>query len=155
MAKLYGHQRRHDRAVTIREMTRDDLTVLPGLLAQLGYDIPANEVRRRFDMVDAAPDHELIVAETAGRLVDMVHVYFRPAIEKPPQAVVQALVVDTNGRRAGVGRALMAAAEHWARERDLGSVALSSQIQRDDAHAFYARLGYRQTATSHALQKAL
>jgi len=151
MAKPHGHQ--HGTAMQVRKMTRDDLPALPDLLDQLGYDISTDEVRRRFAMVDAAPDHALLVAETSGRLVGMVHVYFRPAIEKPPQAVVQALVVDRAERRAGTGRTLMVAAEQWAAARGLGSVALSSQIQRDDAHAFYARLGYRQTATSHALQK--
>jgi len=153
MAKPHGHQ--HGTAMQVRKMTRDDLPALPDLLDQLGYDIPADEVRRRFAMVAAAPDHALLVAETADRLVGMVHVYFRPAIEKPPQAVVQALVVDRVERRTGTGRALMAAAEQWAVARGLGSIALSSQIQRDDAHAFYARLGYRQTATSHVLQKTL
>ena len=139
----------------IRRMTGDDLPALPDLLGQLGYDIAIGEVRNRFAEVDAAPDHQLLVAETAGRLVGMLHVYFRPAIEKPPQAVVQALVIDTAVRRTGAGRALMAAAEHWAIAREAPSVALSTQIQRDDAQAFYARLGYRQTATSHALQKDL
>ncbi len=39
-------------------------------------------------------DHEVIVAEQSGKIVAFCHVYALPALDKPPEAVVQALVVD-------------------------------------------------------------
>ena len=65
---------------------------------------------------------------------------------------VQPLLEQTL-RRSGVGAALMDAAERWAQARGLGSVALSSNVVRHDAHAFYAKRGYQVTATSHRFRK--
>lgn len=47
----------------------------------------------------------------------------RPALDKPCEAVVQALAVEDAGRSAGIGRALMREAERWAADRVLSSVA--------------------------------
>ena len=47
----------------------------------------------------------------------------------------------------------MAAAEGWAREQGFETVAVATQIARDDANAFYERLGYERAATSHLLRK--
>ena len=125
------------------------------LLTQLGYDTTEAELKRRFDEVSSAPEHSLLVAETAGRVIGLMHVFARPALENPREAVVQAIVVDEGFRRSGAGRHLMAAAEHWGSERGCQSVVLSSNIARAPAHAFYAALGYRVSATSLVLRKEL
>jgi GNAT superfamily N-acetyltransferase len=103
----------------------------------------------------ATTGHSLIVAERAGRIVGLLHVFDRPAIENPREAVVQAIVVDQASRRAGVGRMLMSAAESWGRAQDCRSVVLSSNVARAPAHAFYAALGYRISATSYVIRKPL
>ena len=46
--------------------------------------------------------------------------------------------------RGGVGRALLAAASDWARERGCTHLALSSGPGRKDAHRFYEREGMEQ-----------
>ena len=142
-------------AVRLRPMTRSDMRRCRTLLTQLGYEMTEAELERRFDEVSSAPEHSLLVAETAGQVVGLMHVFARPALENPREAVVQAIVVDEGLRRAGVGRLLMAAAEHWASERGCRSVVLSSNIARAPAHAFYAALGYRVSATSLVLRKEL
>ena len=125
------------------------------LLTQLGYDTTEAELKRRFDEVSSAPEHSLLVAETAGRVIGLMHVFARPALENPREAVVQAIVVDEAFRRSGAGRHLMAAAEHWGSERGCRSVVLSSNIARAPAHAFYAALSYRVSATSLVFRKEL
>ena len=47
-----------------------------------------------------------MVAEMEGEVVGVLHVFERPALEKPCEAVVQALVVDGERRGAGIGEAL-------------------------------------------------
>jgi GNAT superfamily N-acetyltransferase len=136
-------------------MTGGDLPDGLALLAQLGYEMSEEEAARRVRAVLATPDHSLLVAEQEGRVIGLLHVFARPAIENPREAVVQALVVDARCRRAGVGRMLMAAAECWGEERDCRSVVLSSNVVRAPAHAFYAALGYRVAATSYVLRKPL
>jgi GNAT superfamily N-acetyltransferase len=79
----------------------------------------------------------------------------RPALDKPPEAVVQALVVDQAVRGSGVGKIVMAAAEAWVKDRGFVSVALASNVTRDEAHAFYEAIGFQRAATSHLFRKAL
>ena len=142
-------------SVRLRPMTRDDIAQSVPLLAQLGYELSAEELAQRFAAVTATLDHSLVVAELAGRVVGLLHVFVRPAIENPREAVVQAIVVDLARRRSGIGMALMAEAERWGREHECRSVMLSSNVARAPAHAFYAALGYHIAATSYVLRKEL
>ena len=54
---------------------------------------------------------------------------------------LQDLVVDRAARSGGVGKALLAAAADWARERGCTHLVLSSGLGRKDAHRFYEREG--------------
>lgn len=139
----------------LREMLHTDIVAAQDLLVQLGYPIGAGEVERRHKAVRQGDGHGVFVAEEGGRVIALLHVYARPALDKPPEAVVQAIVVDQAYRGGGVGKALMAAAENWAAERGFRSVALTSSISRSAAHAFYSELGYRCEATSHLFRKNL
>jgi GNAT superfamily N-acetyltransferase len=141
--------------ISVRRMTAGDVSVSQGLLSQLGYELDGEEVRRRYDAVVRSADHALMVAEQDQRVVALCHIYARPALEKPPEVIVQALVVDQSCRGSGVGKIMMAAAETWAMDRGFRSVALATQVSRADAHAFYEALGYRREATSHLFRKPL
>jgi GNAT superfamily N-acetyltransferase len=141
--------------LTIRQTALADLPYVRKLLAQLGCDLAEAEVRRRYEMVVKAPDRALFVAGQDGGVIGLLHLYVRPALDKPPEVIVQALVVEETARGTGVGRKLMETAERWAKERAFDSVALTSQIARTEAHAFYERLGYRIEATSHLMRKKL
>ena len=141
--------------VRIRPMAEADLAVARSLLAQLGYDLASDEIRRRFFAVASAAGHAVFVAEAAGQVVGMMHLSTRPAFDKPPEIVVQAIVVDAAHRGRGVGKMLMAAAESWAAQRGYASVSLHSQAARADAHAFYDALGYELVATLHLFRRKL
>lgn len=62
-----------------------------------------------------------------------------------PVALMTTLVVDTKCRGRGIGRALLEVAEAWALANGAGRISLTSGTQRDDAHVFYARVGYERT----------
>jgi len=143
------------RPIRLRTITGADILDSVPLLAQLGYDMTADELAARVRDVLSTPDHAVLIAEIEGRVAGLMHVFARPAIENPREAVVQAIVVGQAHRRAGVGCRLMAAAERWGSERDCRSVVLSSNVARTPAHAFYAALGYRVAATSYVLRKPL
>lgn len=138
-----------------RPMADADLEGARALLRQLGYEIDAKEAAARFAAVLGTQGHHLLVAEADGRLRGLLHVFARPALEKPPEAVVQALVIEEGDRGTGVGRVLMEAAESWARAQGFASVAVATNIARDGARAFYRRLGYEPVATSELLRKNL
>ena len=137
--------------MTIRDVEAGDFEAVRRLLSQLGYAPDEAEFRHRFDSVRATAGHRVIVAEEAGAVVGVLHVFERPALDKGSEAVVQALVVDDSVRSRGVGEALMHEAEAWAAGRGLPATSLYTSIKRDRAHAFYERLGYHIKGTSHLM----
>jgi ribosomal protein S18 acetylase RimI-like enzyme len=135
--------------VRIRDAQGADLAAIRRLISQLAEVPDEAEFRARFERVMLTREHRVIVAELDGDVVGVLHVFERPALGKPCEAVIQALVVDSSRRSAGVGEALMREAETWAEQRQLASTALHTRIDRDRARAFYERIGYRLKATSH------
>ncbi|ETR78376.1 GCN5 family acetyltransferase [Afipia sp. P52-10] len=141
--------------MAIRTIAVSDLPAATVLLGQLGYPMPEQEVARRLAAVLGHADHRVWVYDDGGEVVGLLHAFFRPALDKPPEVMVQALVTDATRRSTGVGEALMQVVEAWARERGCQSVALYSRIDRERAHRFYERLGYEKKLASAQLRKAL
>ena len=141
--------------IRIRELTHDDIEEVMPLMIQLGYELNVEDLRQRFDAIAGFGGHALFGAETNGQLAGVCHAFVRPALEKPPEVVVQSLVVDTAMRKSGIGKALMERVEEWTARQGFASVSLYSRVERKDAHAFYAGLGYEVVATSGLLRKWL
>jgi aminoglycoside 6'-N-acetyltransferase I len=69
---------------------------------------------------------------------------FSDAVDEQPCAFLEGWWVDPDARRAGIGRALVAAVERWAAERgfrELGSDALLDNL---DSHRAHAALGFEE-----------
>jgi GNAT superfamily N-acetyltransferase len=141
--------------MVVRPIEQADLAAATGLLEQLGYPMSAAEVSRRLASVGAASGHRVWVADDCGEVVGLLHALFRPALDKPPEVVVQALVVDASRRSQGIGEQLMQVAEQWAREVGSATVSLYSGVQRTDTHRFYERLGYAKIGPSLQMRKVL
>lgn len=60
-------------------------------------------------------------------------------------AQLTALVVPPEMRGRGVGRALVAAAEQWARAQGAERLVVTTALHRADAPLFYERLGFEHT----------
>ena len=139
----------------VRDARPADVSAVRRLIGQLA-DAPDDAAfRARFERVLATDDHRIIVAEVEGKVMGVLHMFERPALEKSCEAMVQALVVDSDARSSGVGEALMREAEAWAQSRKLPSVSLYSRADRERAHAFYERIGYRIKATSVRMERGL
>jgi len=141
--------------LNIRAVVASDLSALAALLVQLRYEVPVDQLERRLEQVLAAPDHMAFVSGEDRQIHGFVHVYGRPAFEKPPEAIIQAIVVDAPARRSGIGKRLMAAAERWAAEHGYASLALHASTDRAGAHAFYTALGYYRATTSVLFRRTL
>jgi GNAT superfamily N-acetyltransferase len=139
----------------VRPISDDDIPAATNLLGQLGYEMPPAETARRLKVVLRDPGHRVWVSEQDGRVVGLLHAFFRPALDKPPEVMVQALVVEASQRSKRIGEWLMAEAESWARSYPSASVSLYSGSARKDAHRFYARIGYARAATSELMRKQL
>lgn len=139
----------------VRLIQPSDAGAVRELLLQLGYDVRIGVVAARIEAVLSADQHYAAIAQRHGTAVGLIHLFARPALEKPSEAVVQMLVVEQSLRGLGIGKMLMAEAETWARTNRLGGVSLHTRVDRLDACRFYERLGYRRAATSHYMRKEL
>jgi len=149
-------QARTTNRMIVRTAQRGDAGAVAALSAQLGYDEAVDEIRKRIEAIRAQGNGEVYVAAVPPDIVvGWVQVFALLLVELPPLAEVGGIVVDSRYRRIGVGRSLVEAAEQWARQNGLATLRLRSDVQRDDAHAFYRRLGYRELAASTLFSKVL
>jgi len=140
----------------IRPITAADAPAVAALSGELGYETEAGDMVARLAAVLAAPEHAVFAAEgDDGAVLGWVHVGARLLLIDPLSAFVEGLVVAPRERRRGVGRALMAAAEDWARDRGALVIRLRSAASREDAHAFYRELGYRRGEPALGFEKPL
>jgi len=132
-------------AVAIRPAVADDAPALARLLAHLGYpadpaDLPDRLLRLRSGGDDA------FVAVIDGETAGLATVHSRAVLHLArPVAQLTALVVPPERRGRGVGRALVAAAEQWARAQGAERLVVTTALHRADAPLFYERLGFEHT----------
>ena len=131
--------------LTVRDAQAADAPAIALLLKQLGYPTEPAAVEQRLERLRIVGDR-ILVADVDGRAVGLVHLQVSPAIERDrPAAKLGALVVDEAHRGRGIGRLLVEAMEAEARLRGCELVFLTTSERRDDAHAFYERVGLEQT----------
>lgn len=102
-----------------------------------------DERRARSALVEAigAGTSAVLVAEAGrGRLVGMISAYLDlNSIRFGQRCWVEDLAVDPSRRSQGIGRALLEAAQDWARERGATHLELDTGLAREDAQRFYER----------------
>lgn len=136
--------------VTIRDAGAADLPAVAALYAAAFADpadvdgpgsIEAAWQRLRRE----APTARVLLAEIDGQPVGTLTLFVLPMLAHggTPAALVEAVAVDPPVQGSGIGRALMDEAMARARAAGCYKLALSSNNKRDEAHAFYERLGYQ------------
>lgn len=131
---------------SIRAPHSTDAPALADLCAQLGYPTTPDTVAKRLVRLDADPGVRTLVATTDGVVIGLATVHIRHTINHDaPLGQLTLLVVDERVRGQGVGRALVGAAEAWARERGCKRFVVTTALRRSDAHAFYERLDFKHT----------
>jgi GNAT superfamily N-acetyltransferase len=137
----------------IREITLADAATAASLSGELGYPASPEVMQER--IASLSPDHVVYVASMAGQVAAWIDVSVTHHLQSDPRAEIGGLVVSSELRSRGIGRALVARAEQWACERGLQSVVVRSQIAHEAAHNFYLREGYVRTKTSAVFTKQL
>jgi ribosomal protein S18 acetylase RimI-like enzyme len=95
-------------------------------------------------VMDQGPRAAVLIAHDAeGDRLGFVSLKVRDDVTGVERAHVADLAVASSARRLGAGRALMRAAEAWAREQRLSVISLDVWSTNDGAQAFYRRLGYQ------------
>jgi GNAT superfamily N-acetyltransferase len=120
------------------------------------FQVPAEDgLAEWFEELHAEPrpDGLTLVATVAGEVAGFVTAEFQPPAASAtfqltkaaamPRVYVHALVVGQPYRRAGVGTALMAAVEDWARGRGAAMVSLDTNLRSPLSVPFYEdRMNY-------------
>jgi GNAT superfamily N-acetyltransferase len=143
-------------AISIRPARSDDAAALAELSTQLGYPAAADTLNQRLERVRGDGVGEVFVAAGLdGRVLGWTHVVPRLHLEEAPFAELAGLVVADGARGAGVGAALLSAAEQWAREHGFVHFRVRSNVVRERAHRFYLREGYVERKRQVVFDKTL
>jgi GNAT superfamily N-acetyltransferase len=127
---------------TIRDARPADAPLLVPLLAELGYPAPVETVTALLPEVSRA-GARILVAETDGVVLGLAVVHRMLTLHRSaPVAYLSALVVASEARGAGLGRVLVDAAAALGAEWGCGTLELTSNDRRVDAHRFYTGLGF-------------
>jgi GNAT superfamily N-acetyltransferase len=142
-------------AVVVRAAQGPDAAALAGLCTQLGYPAGADALAARLAALLGRDGHAVLLATAGERVLGWAHVLEQRFLESAPFAALVGLVVDAGARGHGVGARLVAACEAWAVARGLGELRLRSNVVREGAHRFYARLGFAEWKRQVCFRKAL
>jgi GNAT superfamily N-acetyltransferase len=134
-------------ATSIREAALRDSAAIAGLLGELGYPALADAIPARLEGLSRERLALALVADVSGHVVGLATAHAFSAIHVDHPAVyLTALVVAPSSRRQGIGRALVAQVEEWAKRHAALRVSVVTGLHRIDSHAFYEVLGYERTA---------
>jgi GNAT superfamily N-acetyltransferase len=132
--------------IRFRQATKADL---PGILALYansldGEALPVDEAEPLFERLENTPGYRLYVAEVDGELAGSFALLIMTNLGHcgTPSGIVEDVVVAPGRQRSGVGRAMMEHAMQLCRDCGCYKLALSSNLRRTDAHAFYESLGF-------------
>jgi len=140
----------------VRAVQPGDYAKIADLAGQLGYPSTEERVRQRIHGMQDSNQYGVLVAEQLdGSIAGWVGVYIFRSVETDICAQISGLVVDQSTRSHGIGRALLDAAEGWARSKGCPAIAVLSNVVRDRAHGFYKDNGYTQVKTQHSFRKNL
>jgi len=107
----------------------------------------------------ARSDAEVFVAEREdGSVAGFVEVGARPyadGCETSPVGYIEAWYVDPDARSKGYGRALLEAAEEWARGRGYREIASDAQLNNEISYAAHRRAGYAEVDRIVQFRKVL
>ena len=145
-------------AMRLRLAEPRDADSLAELATELGYPSTADQIADRMRLLRATRElhHEIYVAEEPeGVAVGWLHLYVAYHLETDPFAEIGGLVVADGRRGAGVGAALVAEAERWAREHGLDRLRVRSNVVRERAHRFYERVGFARLKSQVVFEKRL
>ena len=150
------HEAAKQATVAIRAMRESDSDAVHRLAVQLGYPTQPALTEARVRAVLSSGVADAFVAEDSeGHVLGWAHVFAAPFLESGPNAELGGLVVDESARGLGIGTALVARVESWARERGIRNLCLRSNVIRTEAHAFYQKLGFAIQKSQFKFQKEI
>lgn len=134
----------------VRDARSGDLDAVVALLHEDAIrevdegEVPASAYAPAFAEILGDDHHQLLVGEADGLVVATAQLSWlrRLTYVGGLFCVVESVRVRSDLRSRGYGADLMRDVERIARERGAARIELTTNAQRERAHAFYERLGY-------------
>lgn len=134
--------------IHFREASKADLQDILRLHAQPEMDdgqvLSVAEAERVLDRMARYPDYRLYVAIRGDHILGTFALLIMDNLghQGAPSGVIEDVVVDPQCQGQGIGKAMMQYALGLCGEKRCYKVALSSNLKRERAHAFYESLGF-------------
>ena len=126
------------RAASLRQYIPADQNDLVELWSVCGLLRPWNDPLEDIHLCVTAPSSELVVADSAGRLIGSAMLG-----HDGHRGWVYYLAVHPNWQRNGIGRSLMSYAEGWMDQRQVPKIQAMIRADNLPVRGFYKRLGYQ------------
>jgi aminoglycoside 6'-N-acetyltransferase I len=146
--------------VHVRSATKDDaadwLRMRNALWPEEGASSHGGEIEQFFDSALHEPLEVLLATDEAGRVIGFAELSIRSYAEDCVTdriAYLEGWYVEPEARRKGVGRALIAAAEQWARAQGCTEFGSDALIDNDVSAAAHRALGFEETAQIRCFRK--
>jgi ribosomal protein S18 acetylase RimI-like enzyme len=139
--------------IPVRVARPEDAATISALLYDFnGEALPPDQLAQR--MAEADGLETAFVAQLGGRPAGLLVLRTVPTLSDPSDmAEITELYVEPSARRRGVGRSLVGAALHHARQRGCHQIHLLANSGNRSALAFYQALGFERD--SWAMRRTL
>ena len=129
--------------VSIRECITADAEAVYSLnKTELGYDYPIEQTRKKLAKILTNRENKILVAVCNENVVGYVHSNDYDVIYAPQMKNIMGIAVSKDYQRQGIGKMLLDAVEHWAKQTGADGIRLVSGATRMSAHSFYQKCGY-------------
>jgi aminoglycoside 6'-N-acetyltransferase I len=130
------------------------------LRTALWPDCPAEQHEREMAEIVQNPERETVFVSAGpdGRLLGFLEVSLRPVAwgcTSSPVGYLEGWYVEPGARRQGIGGALVAAGEEWARSKGCQEMASDAEIENQLSHVAHGRLDYEEVERLVHFRKAL
>jgi aminoglycoside 6'-N-acetyltransferase I len=116
------------------------------------------QVREMEDNLSSDVDEVFVAERPEGGLCGFLEVALRSradGCDSTPVGYIEGWYVDEDVRRRGIGRALVEAAEAWARSKGCRQMASDAELWNDVSHQAHGMLGYEETGKLVLFKKDL
>jgi GNAT superfamily N-acetyltransferase len=143
--------------IEIRKATEADLPAILNLYSQPELDDGLKpslaQAKALFERIHGYPNYYLYVAELSGSVVGTFALLVMDNLLHlgRPSGIVEAVAVDPACQGQGIGKAMMQFALEECRQAHCYKLALSTNLKRKDAHAFYESLGFTKHGFSYVV----
>ena len=129
--------------VKIRAAHPEDAKAISRLIREeLNTPVSASDIAQKLSQLCISPRHRIFAADVDNVVVGYLHICDFYSLLCDPMKQILSMAVNPSYRRIGIGSALLARAEHWAKEAGCIGVRADAFPYSQEAKAFLFACGY-------------